>query len=118
MQSRTEANVAKIISRNSQQIMDAIEKLNQFNSDQRHMNYIDIASSFDSRLASQTPGKANKSKSDLQSSLDAHGVQAFLIDEINGMATSYIPHETIIRHVQTHFPDKKLSESKNTKSNF
>lgn len=106
---KTEANVAAIISRNNINILQAINKINQFKSEQQHMNYIDISSSvFDSRGSeSQRP---NKSKNDIQSSLDAHGVQPYLIDEINGMATSYIPRETIIKHVQSHFPEKSLSE--------
>lgn len=49
-------------------------------------------------------------KSKMQNTLRVHGVNDELIREINNMASSLIPKESIIKHVQTHFPDKRQHE--------
>jgi hypothetical protein len=46
----------------------------------------------------------------MHSTLEAHGVSDSLVREINNMASSYIPRETIVKHVQTHFPNKDQHE--------
>lgn len=46
----------------------------------------------------------------MHSTLEAHGVSDSLVREINNMASSYIPRETIVKHVQTHFPNKEQHE--------
>jgi hypothetical protein len=51
-----------------------------------------------------------ESTSKMQNTLRIHGVNDELIKEINNMASSLIPRETIIKHVQTHFPDKRQHE--------
>lgn len=42
--------------------------------------------------------------------LKEHGVSDSLVREINNMASSYIPRETIVKHVQAHFPNKDQHE--------
>ena len=44
------------------------------------------------------------------SALREHGVSDSLVREINNMASSYIPRETIVKHVQSHFPNKDAHE--------
>lgn len=42
--------------------------------------------------------------------LQSHHVKVDLVDEINNMAAAAIPHEYIVQHVSTHYPEKTLSE--------
>mmetsp|Transcript_82862 Transcript_82862/g.162453 ORF Transcript_82862/g.162453 Transcript_82862/m.162453 type:complete len:198 (+) Transcript_82862:35-628(+) len=51
-----------------------------------------------------------ESRSKMHSTLSAHGVSHALFKEINNMAASYIPREAIVKHVQTHFPNKEPHE--------
>lgn len=53
---------------------------------------------------------ASEGEPKMESTLKAHGVSDSLVREINNMASSYIPRETIVRHVQTHFPNKDQHE--------
>ncbi|KAJ1397480.1 hypothetical protein B484DRAFT_406969 [Ochromonadaceae sp. CCMP2298] len=46
----------------------------------------------------------------MRAALKAHGVSDGLMREINNMASSQIPREAIIQHVQTHFPNKAQHE--------
>lgn len=46
----------------------------------------------------------------MHSTLAAHGVSDSLVREINNMASSNIQREAIVKHVQTHFPDKDPHE--------
>lgn len=46
----------------------------------------------------------------LHATLKSHGVADSLVQEINDMATAYIPRETIVQHVKTHYPDKREHE--------
>lgn len=48
--------------------------------------------------------------SKMHSTLSSHGVSSALAKEINNMASSFIPRETIVKHVQTHFPNKEPHE--------
>ena len=52
----------------------------------------------------------NNPEHKMRSTLAAHGVSDSLVEEINNMATSYIPRETIVKHVQSHFPNKGQHE--------
>ena len=49
-------------------------------------------------------------KSKLEETLTIHGVSSAMVNEINDMATSYIPREAIVQHVQSHFPNKREHE--------
>jgi hypothetical protein len=66
------------------------------------------ADSISSASAASNVGQGAGPK--MQSTLQVHGVDDALIKEINNMAASMIPRETIIKHVQTHFPDKRQYE--------
>jgi hypothetical protein len=46
----------------------------------------------------------------MRSALKAHGVSDGLVREINNMAASQIPRESIVEHVRTHFPNKAPHE--------
>lgn len=46
----------------------------------------------------------------MHSTLAAHGVKDTLVREINNMAASNIQRDAIVKHVQTHFPDKDPHE--------
>jgi hypothetical protein len=46
----------------------------------------------------------------MHSTLAAHGVSSALVKEINNMAASRISRESIVKHVQTHFPNKEPHE--------
>jgi len=60
-----------------------------------------------------TSGEQTVSRSEdrkVAGALREHGVSDSLVREINNMASSYIPRETIVKHVQSHFPNKEQHE--------
>lgn len=49
-------------------------------------------------------------KDRLRSTLDSHGVDEAVIQEISRLAATSVPREHIVQHLGTHFPNKKSSE--------
>ena len=57
------------------------------------------------------PSESRQGQSDrVVETLKSHHVKVDLVDEINNMAAAAIPHEYIVQHVSTHYPEKTLSE--------
>lgn len=71
-----------------------------------HDDHVEFVSERNQRKLQDAPAAERK----MDSTLRAHGVSDSLVREINNMASSYIPRETIVRHVQTHFPNKDQHE--------
>jgi hypothetical protein len=69
-----------------------------------HEAHVNSITSSESRVA------GDYSRSAMHSTLAAHGVSSALVKEINSMASSQIPRESIVKHVQTHFPNKEPHE--------
>lgn len=58
--------------------------------------------------ARRSPATSNHGS--MEATLDHHGVPENLMREIHSMASSYIPRETIVKHVKSHFPGKSESD--------
>lgn len=71
-----------------------------------HDEHVELITERNQRKREDVPGVEPK----MESTLKAHGVSDSLVREINNMASSYIPRETIVKHVQTHFPNKDQHE--------
>ena len=117
VKSSVENTIKTMQSRNNMELLNAMNRIGTYKVENNHMNYVDISADFSSPSTSKskstvTVGSTNNKapKSAVASVLDRHNVETSLINEINSMSTSYIPRETIIKHVQTHYPDKKASE--------
>lgn len=55
--------------------------------------------------------KSRKAQSgNLQGILSRHTVDSKLVDELSRMASSSIPHDSMIQHVKQHFPEKRPDE--------
>ena len=72
---------------------------------QRHE---EVVSSISTSNPTQESHKPSNHK--MKGTLEVHGVSHALVKEINNMASASISREAIIKHVQTHFPNKDPHE--------
>jgi hypothetical protein len=62
-------------------------------------------------LTDNSPSQASQTSTrKMKTSVSSHGVDDGLAREINSLASSFIPRESIVQHVKTHFPEKDPHE--------
>lgn len=100
--SKIEQNVLQARHRHEEQLQRTVDSLERLRSHEEVRSKLDSTSSMDSGVAQDASRAFRATGSD--------DVPPGLIDEINRLASSSIPRESLIDHVGTHFPHKKTHE--------